>query len=196
MYYRRGIETYLSIGYLLHIMTIAELMLIFLAGYFMGMKGSFVYLPFSIRVIVLSMFMGYPVFAQLDAYSRFQNYRQLKDQFYFNGFQERILRPVLRSRCQRDAALVAANELGLGKECRKYFRLKGYKWYNLLPDFFFTRPDFIFTKFFWRTTFFTRKYHSKVNYKVIHSRRNLFSWNKYGDRTRPDNIHQEPIQII
>ncbi|MEA3476655.1 MAG: hypothetical protein U9R60_00620 [Bacteroidota bacterium] len=111
--------------------------------------------------------LWFPVSAQLDARSRFQNYKQLKDQIYLNGYQERILKPVLKSRCQRDAAKVAANELGYIKECTQYFKSYGYRWYHLIPDWFFRKPHFLLSKYFFRTTFFAQYYNPRVDYKAI-----------------------------
>lgn len=107
------------------------------------------------------------ILAELDGFSRFQNYKQLKDQLYFNGYRERLLKPMLRSSCQRDAAVISCEELGLGTEVREYFKELGYRWYHIIPDFVFQYPLFFFSTFFWRTTFFTPYYKSKVDYKQL-----------------------------
>lgn len=99
----------------------------------------------------------------MDAYSRYQNYKQINDQILEFGWQERILRPMLSSRCQRDAASVACQKLELGEECKNYFSSFGYKWYHIIPDFVFKNPSFFFSSYFWRTTFFTPYYKSKYN---------------------------------
>lgn len=92
----------------------------------------------------------------------------LRDQFYFFGFQPRIIKPFIKSRCQRDAALAAAYELGLAEVCKKHFYEKGYRWFHVFPDFVFARPQFLLTKHFWLTTFFAKKYKAKVDYEMIH----------------------------
>jgi hypothetical protein len=107
------------------------------------------------------------VLAELDGFSRFQNYKQLKDQLFLNSYQERLLKPMLRSSCQRDAALISCEELGLGKEVRMFFKSKGYEWYHIIPDFVFQYPLFFFSAFFWRTTFFTPYYKPKVDYSQL-----------------------------
>lgn len=107
------------------------------------------------------------VLAELDGYSRFQNYKQVKDQVYINGYQRRILKPLTRSSCQREAAILACSELGLGNEAKDYFFKKGYRWYHVIPDFVFANPLFFFSKFFWRTTFFTPYYKPKFNYDKL-----------------------------
>jgi len=83
---------------------------------------------------------------------------------FLNGYQERQLKPLLKSSCQREAAILAADELGQGKKVRNYFLLRGYRWFHIIPDFVFNNPLFLFTNFFWRTTFFTPYYPPKVNY--------------------------------
>lgn len=116
---------------------------------------------------MLIVFGSMGILAELDGFSRFQNYKQLKDQIYFNGYRERLLKPMLRSSCQRDAALISCDELGLGNEVREYFKERGYRWFHIVPDFVFQYPHFFFSAFFWRTTFFTPYYKSKVDYSQI-----------------------------
>lgn len=119
-----------------------------------------------IKIWLIAYICSLPILAQLDARSRFQNYKQIKDQLYDYGYDERIFRPVLKSRCQRDAAWLSATELGYGEKCKVYFRSFGYRWYHLLPDFVFSKPQFMFTSYFWKTTFFTPKYNPKFDYPV------------------------------
>jgi hypothetical protein len=107
------------------------------------------------------------VLAELDGFSRYQNYKQVKDQVFINGYQKRLLKPLTRSSCQREAAILACEELGLGAEVKNYFWEKGYRWYHIIPDFVFEYPFFFFSFFFWRTTFFTPYYKSKFNYNEM-----------------------------
>ncbi|MGB5531344.1 MAG: hypothetical protein WBQ32_15355 [Ignavibacteriaceae bacterium] len=118
-----------------------------------------------LALLIILFNMG--ILAELDGYSRFQNYKQVKDQMFLNGFQERQLKPLLKSSCQREAAILAGDELGIGKEVRNYFLQKGYKWYHIIPDFVFNNQLFFFSMFFWRTTFFTPRYEPKVNYDLL-----------------------------
>ena len=118
-------------------------------------------------LVTFIMFFNMCILAELDGYSRFQNYKQVKDQMFINGFQERQLKPLLKSSCQREAAILAGEELGLEKEVRNYFWDCGYRWYHVIPDFVFENPIFLFSSFFWRTTFFTPYYKPKVNYESI-----------------------------
>jgi hypothetical protein len=162
------IWSYLLVGRLLHLITIIEIV------------GIFVFLPiifrietnhsvglFCLKIYLAGYLLSLPFFSQLDARSRFQNYKQIKDQFYTYGFNSRILNPVLKSRCQRDAALISAKELGMYDSCKSFFHDHGYRWYHIIPDFVFRRPQFLVTKYFWRTTFFAPTYQSKIDYSSI-----------------------------
>ncbi|QGY41943.1 hypothetical protein GM415_00935 [Pseudodesulfovibrio cashew] len=88
-------------------------------------------------------------FALADGVSRYREYRRIKAMFLRFGYCERILEPVAGSRCQRDAALFAADETGHGGAARRYFTGLGYRWYHVLPDkvvrnpLAFLRPGFL-----------------------------------------------------
>lgn len=88
-----------------------------------------------------------------DGYSRYREYQRLKRIFGRRGYSPRLLRPVASSRCQRDAALQAAHDLGHGECARRYFRSLGYRWYHLLPDRVVDNPLRFFDIDFLRTTF-------------------------------------------
>ncbi|MFZ4521036.1 MAG: hypothetical protein ACOYNC_04995 [Bacteroidales bacterium] len=153
--------TYLLAGRLLHVITVIEVIAIVVI-----VPKLYSLQPTSMTGLVwkyylISFFLSLPVFSQLDGRSRYQNYKQIKDQFIIFGFDQRILKPVLKSRCQRDAAEIAARDTGYLKECSRHFRANGYRWYHLFPDFLFTHPWFLLTPYFWRTTFFTPTYHSR-----------------------------------
>ena len=160
--------SYLKVGRLLHIITIMEFALIlFLIPYvpdFLNETNLSLLLLKSYGLVYL---IWLPVSAQLDAISRFQNYKQIKDQLFLNGYQQRILKPVLKSRCQRDAAEVAAMELGYHEQCRQYFRSNGYRWYHLLPSWIFSKPQYLFSWYFFKTTFFAPYYHPKTDFKAL-----------------------------
>ncbi|MBR9997317.1 MAG: hypothetical protein KFF73_00030 [Cyclobacteriaceae bacterium] len=101
------------------------------------------------------------LFAELDAYSRFQNYKMIRDLIFHHGFQGRIIRNFSHSKCQREAAYFAASDLGFKREIKEYFRESGYRWYHVFPDFLWKHPDYLLSKYFWLTTFFTKSYPSK-----------------------------------
>jgi hypothetical protein len=119
-------------------------------------------LLFNVFILWLISFTGSIfILAQLDVYSRYQNYKQVKDQIYEFGLQERIIRPMLKSKCQRDALLLAGKELGEISHIRNVYREYGFKWYHILPEFIKVNPAFLLNPLFWKTTFFVGYYESK-----------------------------------
>jgi hypothetical protein len=93
------------------------------------------------------------LFAMADGLSRYREYRRIKAMLLRYGYSPRILEPLARSRCQRDAALLAASEAGHRDSARAYFQALGYRWYHILPDsvvrnpLAFVRPDFLRSSF-------------------------------------------------
>ncbi|HXL56626.1 MAG TPA: hypothetical protein VN958_10235 [Chitinophagaceae bacterium] len=159
--------TYIKVGYLLHLVTILEILMLYTLCQWLNIEEWLQHGNFILKMILLFPFISMPLFPLLDARSRYQNYKMLRDQFYFYGFQQRIVKPFIKSRCQRDAVIAAAQKLGLDAVCKNYFYKKGYRWYHLLPDFFFANPRLLLCKHFWLTTFFVKKYHSRINDKMI-----------------------------
>ena len=96
-------------------------------------------------------------FAVADGISRHREYRRIKAMFRKYGFSERILAPVARSRCQRDAALHAARETGHFESARAYFRALGYRWYHILPDLVVRNPFVFLSPAFLRGSFMPGK---------------------------------------
>ncbi|MCH4824530.1 hypothetical protein ML462_15260 [Gramella lutea] len=103
----------------------------------------------------------------MDGWSRYQNYKRIKDQFYIHGFDVRLAGNYKGSKCQRMAAIVAASELGMEKEIRNFFRKCGVKHYHFIPYFMIQDPFFLFSKSFWSRTFLEKPYHSKFDYRKI-----------------------------
>ncbi len=99
--------------------------------------------------------------AILDSRSRYQDYKRAKDLFFENGFHPRIAGLFLRSRCQRDAAFVAASDLGYQAQIHTFYRQKGCRWYHFLPDAVFKRPGLVISRKFWRYTLFSPAYKSR-----------------------------------
>lgn len=165
-----NIRTYILAGRLLHIITLIEITaLLFILPFFINLETESSLL-LVIRLWAILFFSSMPLFSQLDARSRFQNYKQIKDQIFIYGFDKRILNPVLKSRCQRDAALLSATELGYGEKCQRYYKIHGYRWFHILPDFLFSHPQFLFSKYFWLTTFFASTFKSKIDYSSLKSK--------------------------
>jgi hypothetical protein len=160
------LRSYLLAGKLLHLITALEVIVIlFLIPMIAKVDVSGNIILWGLKYYAIIFLISLPVFSQLDARSRFQNYKQIKDQIYTYGYDERIFRPTLKSRCQRDAAWLSAKELGFGHECSKHFYSMGYRWYHIFPEFIFSKPQFLFTVYFWKTTFFSPRYIPKIDYK-------------------------------
>jgi hypothetical protein len=96
-------------------------------------------------------------FAMADGVSRHREYRRIKSMFLRYGFSERILTPLARSRCQRDAALHAARETGHLDRARAYFHGLGYRWYHILPDSVVRNPLAFASPAFLRASFLPGK---------------------------------------
>lgn len=162
---------YFRIGYLLHTVSLIEILLICLLysndNFYAWLEGCSNLAFVAINICLFS----FPFFPQLDARSRYQNYKMLRDQFYMFGFQQRIVKPFIKSRCQRDAAVVAADELGYAGLCKRHFYNNGYRWYHLLPDFLFTNPVFLLSPKFWETTFFAKYYESRIDQISVYKKK-------------------------
>jgi hypothetical protein len=159
------VKSYLMTGKLLHLISLLEIILILMvtpAIKQIETEGNSGLL--FIKICLLLFLFSLPVLSQLDARSRFQNYKKIKDQLYHYGFQPRLLKPFINSRCQRDAAQNAANELRLGDIVITHFHSHGYRWYHIFPDFIFEKPWFLASKYFWLTTFFVPYYPSKFDF--------------------------------
>lgn len=156
--------TYFKTGYLLHIITLVELVLLYVlldvlhAGQWMLERDT------ALRFLLLLPLLWSPLFPQLDARSRYQDYKMAVDCFNQYGFDERLVRHFVKSRCQRDAVLVAAARLGFANECRNCFAGYGYRWYHILPDVVFEKPVVLLSWAFYRQTFFAKTYRCKTVY--------------------------------
>lgn len=156
------IRLYFRVGFMLHLITALSIAgILFYMKYLIAHANDIPSNKIIYGWLLLLWGSSLPVFAQLDARSRFQNYKLLKDLLHRYGFQFRFVRALRHSRCQRDAALTAAGMLGYSVDLKKYYSRCGYRWFHLLPDFIFTAPLYLFTRHFWMTTFFTRSYLSK-----------------------------------
>ncbi len=145
---------YLSAGRLLHAITLGEIITICAMAICLG--------PYPLGYPALMMLGLFPLFTQLDARSRFQEYKHVRDQLIRFGPDNRIFKTVSRSRCQRDAALAAAGELGYARTCRGYFYAAGYRWHHLLPGFLKSHPRLLVSAVFWRMTFFAPTYQART----------------------------------
>ncbi len=155
----KRIWVYLEVGRLLHVIAITASILAYLT-----FKGAYhAYLIdnqwfFILYGLLFLHFASLPFYAELDARSRYQNYKMVCDLFYKYGYRDRFIKALKHSKCQREAAYRAGKSLSCRNEVRSYFYNCGYRWYHIFPDFILKRPDYLFTKHFWLTTFFTRTY--------------------------------------
>ena len=122
-------------------------------------KGSGLFSS-AIDALLLCWSVSLFVFASLDARSRFQDYKKAKDLFFENGFKSRIAKIYIYSKCQRDAARVAAKDLGLLEQLDFFYQGQGYFWYHIFPDFIFKKPWIVFSRKYWRKTLFEPQYTS------------------------------------
>ncbi|MDP2847575.1 MAG: hypothetical protein Q8O35_05210 [Humidesulfovibrio sp.] len=104
-----------------------------------------------------SGWLGLALLCVADGYCRHREYLRLKSVLIRRGFHPRLLGPVATSRCQRDAALAAARELGHLPCARAHFHALGYRWYHLLPDGTVDNPMRFLDPAFLKTTFLPGK---------------------------------------
>jgi hypothetical protein len=150
--------SYFRAALLLHFITFLELSLLAAWGPMMLSAQTGFSAETSLNAGILVFLAILPIMSQLDARSRFQEYKRVRDQLMIFGFDGRLLKPLVTSRCQRDAARAAAWELGYGRHCREFYHLLGYRWYHLTPDFVFRNPRFLLSRQFWKSTFFLPTY--------------------------------------
>jgi hypothetical protein len=105
-----------------------------------------------------------PFFSELDALGRYQNYKQIKDAMFEMGYDPRLVKPFMHSKCQRDAVIAAGEDLGCQEEVKRLFRDQGYRWYHVLPDAFVKNPLVLFYGMFWKRILFTKTYKLKNFY--------------------------------
>jgi hypothetical protein len=111
---------------------------------------------FALQLVALG-WIGLAGFALADGLSRYREYVRMRNVFERYGLRERILKRAAGSRCQRDAALAAAGEIGRAHEAGGYFRSLGYRWYHVLPDRVVANPLVFFSPSFLVTGFFSRR---------------------------------------
>jgi len=154
---------YIQAGYLLHLITISSVILVYYLSsiYVEIIQTNNSLRQFLIYGYLIGYFLSLIFFSQFDARSRYQNYKMAKDKLYEYGFDSRLLRPFVYSRCQRDAIAVAAYELNFRKEWNQLNKKLGFRWYHILPHMVVRNPLILFTKEYWDKTLFVKTYHSK-----------------------------------
>ncbi len=150
---------FLKIGSFLHFMALVGIFL-----FVFGIKKllitpiDFSSLSFYFWSYIALFGLTIPFFSELDAHGRFQNYKQVKDKLYSLGYDNRLIKPFMHSKCQRIAILVAAKDLGYENQVKKYFYESGYRWYHILPDNSLKNPLILFKKSFWEKILFVKYY--------------------------------------
>lgn len=102
-----------------------------------------------------------------DGWSRYQNYKRVKDQLFLYGFDTRIISQYMGSACQRIAALTAAEELLLKQDVANFFYAQGYRWYHWIPDFMIRDPLFLIRASFWSRTFLEKYYETRIDFYAV-----------------------------
>jgi hypothetical protein len=157
IYYKK-ILTFIRAGRLLHFFFLCSLVFLVISVNQIKFEG---YDFISIYGFLSLFFFSWCITTELDAYSRYQNYKIAKDLFYKHGFRPMIAKPFSKSSCQRDAAAEAGRQLGLSDEIEKYFYNMGYRWHHIIPSMLIENPLLFFTKGYWTSTFFVPCYKSK-----------------------------------
>ena len=154
---------YFQTGILLHLMAIFSIFMVYFTGkeFLILFKSSGSLWKLLLYGFASTYFITLFFFSQLDARSRYQNYKMVKDKFAEYGFDARLLKPFMYSRCQRDAVGVATRELKYLREWKKLTHTLGFRWYHLLPTMIVRNPHILFTINYWSKTLFVRTYHSK-----------------------------------
>ncbi len=101
----------------------------------------------------------------MDSWSRFQNYKRIKDHLFQHGFTQKIAKHYSGSKCQRMTVAAAAKELGVEHKVKVYYDKMGIRWYNFIPQFMLRDPLFLFKGYFWSRTFMEKHYEPKFNYR-------------------------------
>ncbi|MCP3875424.1 MAG: hypothetical protein GY699_20000 [Desulfobacteraceae bacterium] len=159
--YKRGCR-YVKIAKLLHLITLIALVLFLVFGKMaITALGNGQGIHFFIYGCITAYGIILIVFAQLDALSRFQNYKLAKDLFFENGYKNRIVNLFVNSRCQREAIKIAAIDLNIDKELTAYYANLGYRWFDVIPDVVIQKPGILFTRLYWKNTLFINPYTSK-----------------------------------
>ena len=121
-------------------------------------------LSYFFHLFFCCYFFSLIITTQLDAYSRYQNYKMAKDLLYQYGFKKPLVKLFSKSKCQREAIAEAGNCLGLNKEVNDYFYSMGFRWYHILPHIIVKKPQYFFTKEYLLSTFFFFFFKSKYFY--------------------------------
>lgn len=96
----------------------------------------------------------------MDARSRYQNYKRVKDPFFIHGFSPHPAQHLIGSSCQRRAVTIAARKLGIEKEVKDFYCSKDVQSYHFRPHLLLKNPLFVFHPYLWTQTFIEIKNHN------------------------------------
>lgn len=153
---------YLKVGKLLHLVSIMGIICFYCFGR-LAMEALLQdrFIAFCVQGYLSGYGLVLIGFSQMDARSRFQNYKLAKDLFFEHGFKERIADLFALSRCQREAVIVAAWDLGIELKLIRYYQSRGYRWFHIFPDKVLSQPSILMRRRFWQKTLFVPHYSSR-----------------------------------
>ena len=162
------IISYLKVGKLLYF---SLLLFIAESWFFYELLANTDHSIYKTRFIILTGFFLFSFIhiflVIMDGWSRFQNYKRIKDQLYIYGFHPRLVANYTVSKCQRNAAIIAATELGLENQIHQFYNKLGIRWFHFIPYFMIQDALFLFKKSFWSRTFLEKPYSSRFDFREI-----------------------------
>lgn len=171
---RHWLISYLEVGKLLYFSLFLFVLESYIYGYFLYKALQNASALFSVFWLVSFLFSFVHIFLVLmDGWSRYQNYKRVKDQFYIYGFNTKTANHYKGSKCQRSAIITASKELGLKEKAVSFYKRQGIKWYYFIPQFMVKDPFFIIKRSFWSRTFMEKKYVSKFDFRKIKQQQSI-----------------------
>jgi hypothetical protein len=160
--------SYYRVGRLLHASLVLFILESLLYGYMLRLSiesGNPFWIVFWVAFFLFSFVHIFLTI--MDGWSRYQDYKKAKDMFYSYGLKPRVSDRFIGSKCQRNAALQAARELGMEDQLKEYYQSKGVKWYHYIPYFMVQDPLFLIRKTFWQRTFLEKYYRPRYDFRNI-----------------------------
>lgn len=94
------------------------------------------------------------ILSVLDASGRYKEY-EYHHEALLGGYVplQVLIRACKTSHCQRQSLILAAQKLGIGDRVREIYYDMGYRWWNIAPDWLFSKPQTLLTRRFWKIFF-------------------------------------------
>ena len=160
--------SYYRVGRLLHASLLLFILESLIYGYMLRLSvasGNALWIAFWISFFLFSFLHIFLTI--MDGWSRFQDYKKAKDLFFAYGLRPRLADRFIGSKCQRNAALQAARELGFEPELQEYYKGRGVKWFHYIPYFMVQDPLFLIRKAFWKRTFLEKYYRPRHDFRYL-----------------------------